>query len=425
MNEEDGAASRTFGLKEGEGHARWWSGGLATIKATGKETGGRYTLVEVLEPEGEEAGMGVEDSGLTLQGLAHRLEALERENVELRDEVSALRGSGTHRDKLAEMRGPDTRLDGEPVSELDGRVSRSALLSKAGAAAVAAVAAGTLFNPREAKAHHFFTSPDHDVITANEVYAHYVDAEIENNATPGVKGKNTGSAPGVLGENSGSGPGVKGRADDSGVEGIATSASGAGVEGIANGNLAYGVRGTGFFGVWGESDRAGGWGVSGRNTNTDCTGVKGITNNTDGRAGVRGEGSVGVWGVSSNDQQAGVRGDGSIGVWGLSSKTSYSGVYGEHTGTSGHGTVGIGKGGAAGVLERNSSGIGVQGQGRYGGTFEGSRAQLMLQPKSTAGRPTSGAHTKGEIYMDSAGALFVCVTGGTPGTWRKVTTTTA
>ncbi len=50
MNED---AARAFGLAEGEGEARWWLGGLATIKATGKETGGLYTLVEVLEPEGE------------------------------------------------------------------------------------------------------------------------------------------------------------------------------------------------------------------------------------------------------------------------------------------------------------------------------------------------------------------------------------
>ncbi|MDP9409533.1 MAG: quercetin 2,3-dioxygenase [Actinomycetota bacterium] len=50
MNED---AARAFGLVEGEGEARWWLGGLATIKATGKETGGLYTLVEVLEPEGE------------------------------------------------------------------------------------------------------------------------------------------------------------------------------------------------------------------------------------------------------------------------------------------------------------------------------------------------------------------------------------
>ena len=58
MNEE--VAAKAFGLKEGEGEAWWWLGvTLVTIKATGKETGGRYTLVEVLEPEGEEAPLHV------------------------------------------------------------------------------------------------------------------------------------------------------------------------------------------------------------------------------------------------------------------------------------------------------------------------------------------------------------------------------
>lgn len=58
MNED--VVERVFGLNEGEGEARWWLGvSLATIKATGKETGGRYTLVEVLEPEGEEAPLHV------------------------------------------------------------------------------------------------------------------------------------------------------------------------------------------------------------------------------------------------------------------------------------------------------------------------------------------------------------------------------
>ncbi len=57
MNEQ---AARAYGLGEGEGDARWWLGvSLATIKATGKETGGRYTLIEVLEPEGEEAPLHV------------------------------------------------------------------------------------------------------------------------------------------------------------------------------------------------------------------------------------------------------------------------------------------------------------------------------------------------------------------------------
>jgi mannose-6-phosphate isomerase-like protein (cupin superfamily) len=45
------ATSRTFALDPGEGEALWWMGGLATIKATGEQTGGRYSLVEILVPE--------------------------------------------------------------------------------------------------------------------------------------------------------------------------------------------------------------------------------------------------------------------------------------------------------------------------------------------------------------------------------------
>ena len=55
MNEDVGPAARTFGLEGGEGNARWWGGGLATIKATGKETGDLYSIVEVLEPHGARA----------------------------------------------------------------------------------------------------------------------------------------------------------------------------------------------------------------------------------------------------------------------------------------------------------------------------------------------------------------------------------
>jgi quercetin dioxygenase-like cupin family protein len=52
---EEGLAERVFALEEGEGNARWWGGGLATIKVTGNETGGLYSLVEVLEPQGARA----------------------------------------------------------------------------------------------------------------------------------------------------------------------------------------------------------------------------------------------------------------------------------------------------------------------------------------------------------------------------------
>jgi mannose-6-phosphate isomerase-like protein (cupin superfamily) len=48
---QEEATSRIFALDPGEGEALWWMGGLATIKATAEQTGGRYTLVEILVPE--------------------------------------------------------------------------------------------------------------------------------------------------------------------------------------------------------------------------------------------------------------------------------------------------------------------------------------------------------------------------------------
>ncbi|HEX5912253.1 MAG TPA: quercetin 2,3-dioxygenase [Rubrobacter sp.] len=52
LNAEEDGASRTFAHEPGEGEAWWWVGVLATIKATKEQTGGQYTLVEILAPEG-------------------------------------------------------------------------------------------------------------------------------------------------------------------------------------------------------------------------------------------------------------------------------------------------------------------------------------------------------------------------------------
>jgi hypothetical protein len=106
---------------------------------------------------------------------------------------------------------------------------------------------------------------------------------------------------------------------------------------------------------------------------------------------------------------------------------------GQHDGaqpSGGFGVVGDGIGaGRAGVLGRNphASGSGVRGQSTngYGWQFDGGKAQLRIVPKTTVGKPTTGAQTKGEIYMDSAGTLFVCTANGTPGTWRRFQTIAA
>ena len=52
LNAEEDAASRTFAHEPGEGEAWWWVGVLATIKATKEQTGGLYSLVEILAPDG-------------------------------------------------------------------------------------------------------------------------------------------------------------------------------------------------------------------------------------------------------------------------------------------------------------------------------------------------------------------------------------
>jgi hypothetical protein len=280
-------------------------------------TKGREMVLPPLPKERASESMDAEDNGLALEGLAQRLETLERENTELQSKVATLEGSAARRDALVEKRGSDTPRSEEAASEFVGQVSRRALLSKAGAAAVAAVAAGTLLNAREAKATEFL---DADVIRAHKVLA--------SSDTPGEA-------------------------------------------------------------IFGEQQVSGGNGVTGHGRGPDNAGVRGF--NFDG-AGVIAQGMNGVVGVVAHDNSP------------LPATTVGNGVVGEGEGPAG-----------AGVLGRNSTG--------YGGQFEGGRAQLKFVPGSTAGKPTTGAHSKGEIYMDSAVTLFVCTAGGTPGTWARINAT--
>jgi mannose-6-phosphate isomerase-like protein (cupin superfamily) len=52
LNAQEDPASRTFAHEPGEGEALWWLGMLATIKATAEQTGGRYSVVVILAPDG-------------------------------------------------------------------------------------------------------------------------------------------------------------------------------------------------------------------------------------------------------------------------------------------------------------------------------------------------------------------------------------
>ncbi|HET7271110.1 MAG TPA: bZIP transcription factor [Rubrobacter sp.] len=246
---------------------------------------------------------------LSLEGLTRRLEALERENARLRNEVETLRDSGTHR-------------AGEPaaseLSEGEGRVSRKWLLSRAGVAAAGLVVAGAL--------------------TQRDIR--------QTKADPTVFSTNT--------------------AQRGAVEGSNDNAAG--------------------YGVWGNAKNLGVYGSGGH------TGILAIS---DPGAGVTTNQGAGIQ-ASHTSNGPGVLADseGGPGVQARSFGGTSGAVYGKH----------------------NAQG--------YGGLFEGGRAQLKLVPASSRGRPT-GAHTKGELYMDSAGSLFVCVKGGTPGAWRKFATTRA
>ena len=117
------------------------------------------------------------------------------------------------------LRGSHTRRsgDGEAALAFDGQVSRRSLLSKAGAAAVAAVAAGTLLgSPRQAKAYTITNDIDADFVSA-----HYISAELHDQLAMAVSATSTGDNPSIHGANFGSGPGVSGYSElGSGVKGV-------------------------------------------------------------------------------------------------------------------------------------------------------------------------------------------------------------
>ena len=261
----------------------------------------------------------------------------------------------------------------------------------------------------------------------------------------GVFGKSsTTSFAAVFGHHTGAGVGVVGDCDGSGADT-------AGV--LGRHPSGHGVRGEGVIGVFGKSSTTGFAAVFGQHTSAGV----GVVGDCD----KPGQDTAGVLGRHPSGH--GVRGEGQIGVFGKSSTTGFAAVFGQHTsagvgvvgecrepgpatagvlgrhesgaGVRGEGDPGVvgicsaigGEAGEpggsfAGVRGQSTSGPGVFGAGTYGGQFKGSSAQLHLVPGTTVGRPTTGGHRSGEIYMDSAASLFVCVVAGSPGTWVRVVT---
>lgn len=59
MTEQTARALEPHVVRKDEGEARWWFAALAVIRATGADTGGQMTIVEVTEPPGTEAPLHV------------------------------------------------------------------------------------------------------------------------------------------------------------------------------------------------------------------------------------------------------------------------------------------------------------------------------------------------------------------------------
>ena len=59
MTEQTAGMLEPHVVRKGEGEARWWFSGLAVIRATGADTGGQMTIVEMTEPPGTEAPLHV------------------------------------------------------------------------------------------------------------------------------------------------------------------------------------------------------------------------------------------------------------------------------------------------------------------------------------------------------------------------------
>ena len=66
-----------------------------------------------------------------------------------------------------------------------------------------------------------------------------------------------------------------------------------------------------------------------------------------------------------------------------------------------------------------SAGLALQDEAHFGGPVV-FYSTLLLVPSRTTGAPTAGTHAQGELMMDAAGALHVCIAAGTPGTWKTV-----
>ena len=105
--------------------------------------------------------------------------------------------------------------------------------------------------------------------------------------------------------------------------------------------------------------------------------------------------------AATNPNSFGVDGTGTIGVVGTATSAGTTGV--------------------RGVADSTVSGSGGLFSGPNGVTINGTSVTVQMQA-AASGPPSStqNSYSQGALVVDNAGALWYCVTGGTPGTWRQL-----
>jgi hypothetical protein len=167
-------------------------------------------------------------------------------------------------------------------------------------------------------------------------------------------------------------------------------------------------------------------------TNDNGIGITG-GGGTIGVAGVVSNNGVGVQGISQSGTA--VEAKTNFGTALTATSTGASGgegnaVVAQANQTAGTFAAGVQASGDEAVVARGTT-LGIDASARgtavagvsdndVGGFFGGKEAPIRMAAASTPGAPTSGAHHRGELYVDSHGLLFYCTADGTPGTWHQV-----
>ena len=133
--------------------------------------------------------------------------------------------------------------------------------------------------------------------------------------------------------------------------------------------------------------------------------------------------SIGDNGLAINGNAGNFNTAGSAGVVGVALDGAGVAGVGGLAGADGTGVYGVSKGGDQcwGVLGNSDAGVGIQGVSQTGiDLVANGSGRLASVRQVDVGVPTTGAYLAGEQIRDFGGNLFICVAGGSPGTWLKV-----